>query len=275
MNRCAWLIGAVLVGSTVLSAAAQTATPPIASSAPAASTPEAARTECTPADDLPFLEAEEFVRLNGVVFFPWDELAADALGPQVGEVTTVYCDDAALSEPCLGTDPDGAATYLPRGTTLYAVRGYATTFRLAVRRGEEIVLYEAWCSDWAKVGADLFDIYGRVERVTTHSTEVVFAPEVVINDRATVEALVGMLLAGRIVDGRPGGIPAGTLPVTLHLDDGTTTGLGVAPDGRALVPWGWIEMSPAFRQTLERAVAEQGPAAATSGASASACFHLR
>ena len=90
----------------------------------------------------------DFIRFNGAVYLSTaylDEdiattssspLAPGDLGPVVGEVVTSWVDgnDEVLypNEPCYWDTPDGTAPLLTPGDDIHAVRGYATTFRIAV-----------------------------------------------------------------------------------------------------------------------------------------------
>src|SRR4029450_13685116 len=64
----------------------------------------------------------------------------------------------------LGRDEPGAA-FLPSGTRMYAVRGHATTFRLAAVWKDHIFLYQAWRNPRARVATHLYDIVGKVHKV--------------------------------------------------------------------------------------------------------------
>lgn len=52
---------------------------------------------------------------------------------------------------------DGDAAYLDKGTALYAVKGYRPTFRLAARRDDQLVLFQAAENPRAQRWADLLD----------------------------------------------------------------------------------------------------------------------
>ena len=100
-----------------------------------------------------FSQADEkpvdFIRFNGAVYLSTAYLAEDSppaaatplapkdLGPVVGQVVTNWIDgnDEILypNEPCYWDSPDGTAPRLAPGDDIHAVRGYATTFRLAAR----------------------------------------------------------------------------------------------------------------------------------------------
>jgi hypothetical protein len=164
--------------------------------------------------------------------------------------------------------PDGTAQLLPLGTPIFAVRGYATGFRLAIRQDEGIVLYEAVCSDWARVGADLLDIYGRVTRIDVTRTEVrdgVDQPKEVatIRDPGVVDEVVDLLLAAPIGPNPSYGQVAPPVHywygVTFVLDDGTTTWVSFQRHARTGVGLqrGGISVPPEFGAILDRALQQQ------------------
>src|SRR5262249_32758500 len=125
------------------------------------------------------------------------------------------------NEPCTWGSPDGTAPRLAPGDDIYAVRGYATTFRLAARQGESIVTYQVWCNRRAKAGADLFDVHGRVQRIKVTGDTSEKSGWAVIGDPKTVNALIDMVLDGSIIPPED----VSTAPVThqmiIYLDDGT------------------------------------------------------
>ena len=213
-------------------------------------------------------ESVDFIRFNGAVYLSSvyfagtgatgrsRPLAAERLGPVVGRVLTNQIDRNAEvtypNEPCSWGSLDGTAPRLAVGDEIYAVRGYTTMFRLAAHHDGEIVLYQVWCSDWAKVGADLFDIRARVERISVTGDLSESSRWATIEERSLVDALVDMLLAGRVHAEEL----ASTAPVRhqliFHLDDGTAFRASVAA-GELLWGLGAVEVPAAFDEELARA----------------------
>jgi len=108
----------------------------------------------------------DFVTFDGIDYIRWMEdpgrpLARGNLGP---EFAAVAC---SLGEDVRGCPYglDAAAAFMPAGTRMFAVRGYATEFRLAAVWRDRIFLYQAWRNPRARVGADLYDIVGKVRAV--------------------------------------------------------------------------------------------------------------
>ncbi|MDF2760906.1 MAG: hypothetical protein K0S99_3541, partial [Thermomicrobiales bacterium] len=181
-------------------------------------------------------EPVDFIRFNDAVYLSAAYFAEDGppvadtplgpedLGPVVGEVVTNWIDgnDEILypNEPCYWDNPDGTAPRLAPGDDIHAVRGYATTFRLAARHEGELVSYQVWCNDEAEVGADLFDIYDRVDRISVTADLSESSGFAVIDDRSTIGRLVGMLLEGRVIPEELSSMAPVTHQLIFHLDDG-------------------------------------------------------
>jgi len=174
----------------------------------------------------------------------------------VGQVVTNWVDenDEILYpyEPCYWDTSDGTAPRLAPGDDIYAVRGYATTFRLAARHEGELVSYQIWCNDEAQVGADLFDIYDRVNRISVTADLSESSGFAVIEDRATVARLVDMLLEGRVITEELSSMAPVTHQLIFHLDDGSTFRASAAP-GELLWGLGGVTVPAAFTETLDRA----------------------
>jgi hypothetical protein len=212
-------------------------------------------------------EPVDFIRFNGSVYLSTayfedsppthvSPLNPEDLGPMVGQVVTNWVDgnDEILypNEPCSWDTPNGTASRLAPGDDIYAVRGYATTFRLAARRAGELVAYQVWCSDAAHVGADLFDIYDRVIRISVTADLSESSGFAIIEDRATVVRLVGMLLEGKVVPEELSSMAPITHQLIIHLDDGTAFRASAAP-GELLWGLGAVEVPAAFTEILDRA----------------------
>jgi hypothetical protein len=213
-------------------------------------------------------EPIDFIRFNGAVYLsiayfaedmppaPVSHLAPEDLGPAVGRVVTNWIDGNNQilypNEPCYWETPDGTAPQLAPGDDIYAVRGYATTFRLAARHEGEFVSYQVWCNDEAEVGADLFDIYDRVDRISV-TADVSEAPGfAVIEDRQTVARLVAMLLEGRVIPEELSSMAPVTHQLIFHLADGSTFRASAAP-GELIWGLGGVNVPAAFTETLDRA----------------------
>src|SRR5215203_4229787 len=213
-------------------------------------------------------EPVDFIRFNGAVYLSTAYLAEDSppasysplapgdLGPVVGEVVTNWIDgnDEILypNEPCYWDTPDGTAPSLALGDDIYAVRGYATTFRVAARHDGDFVAYQVWCNDEAEVGADLFDIYERVTRISVTADLSESSGFAVIDDRATVARLVDMLLEWQVIPEELSSIAPVTHQMIFYLDDGSTFRASAA-SGEFVWGLGAVTVPAAFTETLDRA----------------------
>jgi len=218
-------------------------------------------------------EPIDFIRFNGAVYLsaayfaedippaPVPVLDPEDLGPVVGQVVTNWIDESDEilypNEPCYWDIPDGTAPRLAPGDDIYAVRVYATTFRLAARHEDELVSYQVWCNDDAEVGADLFDIYDRVDRISVTADVSESSGFAVIDDPATVARLVGMLLEGQVIPEELSSTAPVTHQLIFHLDDGSTFRASAAP-GELLWGLGAVTVPAEFTETLVRAWAS-GP----------------
>ena len=213
-------------------------------------------------------EPIDFLRFNGAVYLSTVYLAENSsrasdtpigsqnLGPAVGQVVTNWIDgnDTAAypNEPCFWDAPDGTAPLLAPGDTIYAVRGYATTFRLAARHDDGFVSYQVWCNDDAQVGADLFDIYGRVERISVTADVSETRGFALIEDQAIITDLVGMVLEGKVIPEELSSMAPVTHQMIIHLEDGTTFRASAAPE-EFLWGLGAVSVPEAFTEILDRA----------------------
>jgi hypothetical protein len=100
------------------------------------------------------------------------------------------------------------ATFLEVGTSVYAVKGYATSFCLAARR------------DTFRVGADLLGgIDDKVDRIGIYANHEL-RPLGAVRDRRQVERLVRLIMRAPVVREEPAGGEELHV-VTFHLADGT------------------------------------------------------
>jgi hypothetical protein len=199
----------------------------------------------------------DFVTFDGIDYIRWDDEPGRGLAPAdlAGEFATIACSFGEDRRSCpYGTD--AGAAFMPAGTRMYAVRGYATEFRLAAVWKEHIFLYQAWRSPRAKVGADLFDLAGKVRAVEIEASgdddEIV--RQTMITASAAVDEIVHMILGARVQ--RPLGHTARETRywLTFWLLDGTTLGRPYYPESGEMM--GGVVFGPEFTQLLERHLKE-------------------
>jgi len=170
----------------------------------------------------------DYVTFDGIDYIHWAEepgrtLARGDLGL---EFATVECSFAEDLRGC-PYGVDAAAAFLPSGTRMYAVRGHATSFRLAAAWKDRIFLYQAWRNPRAKVGGDLYEIAGKVRAIHVQRGE---PPAAAATNPATiesprdVEALVDMIVQGTARKPRAHEVGEPRYWLTLWLTDGTTLG---------------------------------------------------
>jgi hypothetical protein len=201
----------------------------------------------------------DFVTFDGIDYIRWiDEPGRELTRADLGvEFGTVGCSIGEDSRTC-SYGVDAGAAFMPAGTRVYAVRGYATEFRLAAAWRDRLFLYQAWRNPRAKVGGDLFDIAGRVRAIDVQrrtgpratGEESGAAP---VSSARDVEALIGMILHGTMRRPTPHATGEPQYWLTIWLADGTTLGRPYYADTGELM--GGLAVPPEFRLILERYLA--------------------
>jgi hypothetical protein len=196
----------------------------------------------------------DFVSFDGVDYIRFAEEPGRSLTrADLGvEFATVECSIGEDARGCpYGTD--AAAAFMPTGTRLYEVRGFRTEFRLAAVWKDRIFLYQAWRSVRAKVGADLFDVAGKVRAIDVQRgepmSEVARRPTA-ISSSADAQALIRMILHGAVRKPSAHTVGEPRYWLTLWLTDGTTLGRAYYPESGELM--GGIVVPAGFAQILEK-----------------------
>jgi len=219
-----------------------------------AAAPGAART-ATPAPSRtvpPSIDWVVFVRFGGVMYFAAYTHAGRAIaeGDLGARFDTVrFKLDGNVQDPGYQAK-DGDAAYLDAGTPVYAVKGYATTFRLAAHYYDALELYEADTNPAARTGADLLDLAGKVRAIA------IFADDektqlAAITDAGRVADLVALVLRAPVDQAAapPDGM---RYALEFQLTDGTATVRMYRPSAD------WLQVGirpPAeFRAAIEQAL---------------------
>jgi hypothetical protein len=169
----------------------------------------------------------DFITFDGVHYLRWAEEPGRALtrGDLGIEFATVECSYGEDRVGC-AFGRDAAAAFMPAGTRVYAVRGYRTEFRLAAVVNDRVFLYQVWRNPRAKVGGDLFDVAGKVRAIDVQRGEpspanAIKPARIAAKD---AEALVDMMLRGRLRPPRAYTFGEPRYWLTIWLADGTTLG---------------------------------------------------
>jgi hypothetical protein len=199
----------------------------------------------------------DYVTFDGIDYIRWPEepgraLTPGDLGPEFAVVECSFGEDARGCPYGL----DAAAAFMPAGTPIYAVRGHATSFRLAAVWNGRIFLYQAWRNARAKVGGNLYDIVGKIRAVDVQRGELTPAVErrpTTITAPRDVETLVDMIVRGTVRRPQPHPVAEPRYWLTLWLTDGTTLGRAYFAETSELM--GGLALPPEFRTLLEHHLA--------------------
>ena len=133
--------------------------------------------------DVTWCPHTDVLKLGNVLYArrDWNEdkryLEREWVGPTVARVES----QDTTATGCRVDLTDRTSSTIPVGAKIQELKGYATTFRVAVRMPDKHrYLYEAIWSENAKTGADLLDIRGRV-------VEIEYARNSFCNDRGCVD----------------------------------------------------------------------------------------
>ncbi len=197
----------------------------------------------------------DYVTFDGIDYLRWTTeepgraLTRDDLGP---EFAVVECSFGEDTRSC-SYGVDASAAFLPSGTRVYAVRGYPTNFRLAAIWKDRIFLYQAWRNPRAKVGADLYDVVGKVRAIDVQRGEPPQAgatrPAAITAPR-DVTTLVEMIATGAVRAPQVHTVAEPRYLVTLWLADGTTLGRVYFRETSELM--GGVAVPADFARILER-----------------------
>lgn len=136
------------------------------------------------------------------------------------------------------------------GQQVYSIKGYQASFRLAVRTSNGVFFYEVGENPRARIGADLFDIEGKVQSLTVGPIDNPDSPTKTIRDPATIQKLVGEILAAPVI---PNCSFRGKEEALLfHMKDGSLVELNYRPAGPGLQT-GWpqcVQLPPDFATSL-------------------------
>ena len=163
-----------------------------------------------------------FIYLNDIMYVGYrngPEIDKSLLGEKVAQVDfMVNCHADVDYERS-----SGDAAFLPIGTPIYALKNYATTFRLAAMQDGHLMLFEVQDNPHVQTGEDLLDIRGKVVEITVHHMDGLQRQIGRINNLMEVQQLVALVLDAPI---NPQLAQKGSLApryrVRFHMNDGLT-----------------------------------------------------
>lgn len=211
----------------------------------------------TPSNCTAIIDYVDFVRHDGMLYSASSSsLGRPITGGDLGAERFRVKNTLSLTtcDPHYGP-VDGDAAFVPAGEPVFAVKGYAPTFRLAARHDGQLVLYEADTNPAARRGADLMDIEGKVKSIALLDQKTGRTPVSRLTDRSRVDDLVRIIAGASIDPSYPS--PQSTGPVdyvqlAFELDDGTATVR--AYDRIRGVIWRGIQVGPAFLAAVDELV---------------------
>jgi hypothetical protein len=200
----------------------------------------------------------DYITFDGIDYVRWQEDPGRALTREdlALEFAAIECSFGEDLRNC-PYGMDASAAYLPAGTRIYAVRGHATSFRLAAVSQDRVYLYQAWRNARAKTGGDLWAIAGKVRAIDVQRGEPVPGASRAsrsITAAADVEALVQMVVRAPMRRPRAQAFGDTRYWLTFWLTDGTVLERPCYPDGGELM--GGVVVPPDFRRILERYLGE-------------------
>jgi len=130
---------------------------------------------------------------------------------------------------------NGDAAFLEPGTKVYKLKNYKPEFRLAVKDGEKLKIYEAYHNTRAKTGGELLDIDGKVSWIGINSDEDGITEFGSIKDDLEVLDLVNMVMQADIYNEYQGGNGRRYFLV-FYMKDGTSVRRAYYMDSNYLSP---------------------------------------
>jgi hypothetical protein len=116
------------------------------------------------------LDYADFLRFGGITYYAGDS-NLDGRGPRRSDLGPVF---AVVRRNPPSDDlnyrmADGDAAFVAPSAPIYIVKGYRPAFRLAASHGGRLWFYEAREVPGARIGADVFDLAGKVRYIGVNS----------------------------------------------------------------------------------------------------------
>jgi hypothetical protein len=158
------------------------------------------------------------------------------LNPSQGELA--HAPSASELGPVVGTAGNGPqnvqydCNLLNPGEQVYSIKGYQASFRLAVRTSNGVFFYDVGENPRARTGADLFDLAGKVQSLAVGPIDNPDSPTKIIRDPATIQKLIGEILAAPVIPNCSSG--GNEEALLFHMKDGGLVELSYWPAGHGL-----------------------------------------
>jgi hypothetical protein len=210
---------------------------------------------CAPSPPSPTTQIDwvNFVQFGGITYLAnalhvGRSLQTSDLGPEFAKVR--FRLEGNVHDPGYRTK-DGDAAILAAGTSVYMVKGYAPTFRLAAHSNTGLLLFEADTNPKAKTGADLLDLAQKVRYIGVNSEQDGTTELASIKDPQQVTRLVTMVLEAP-VDQTSVSQGGTRYFLAFHLTDGTAVTRAYWLNSGELARG--ILLPRAFRTAIEQAL---------------------
>lgn len=160
----------------------------------------------------------DFVKLNDIQYLRNNySINANDLGSQIGEVK--FRLSGNINDPNYNAK-NGDAAFLEKGSPIYTVNDYKSSFRIAARSSNHIIVYQVFSNPNAKIGADIADIFNKVEYIgindETNDKEIV-----AIRDVTKIHEMVDLLLNAPVNHSSRSERTGKRYFISFHLKDGS------------------------------------------------------
>lgn len=141
------------------------------------------------------IDLVNFVKLDGIQYMCTNYLIdIDRLGSQISEVKFKISDN--VNNPNYVVK-NGDAAYLEKGTPIYNIKGYKSSFRIAIKSANEIIVYQVFDNPSAKIGSDIVDIFNKVDYIEINN-ETYDEEIAAITDANKINEIVDMVLTAPV-----------------------------------------------------------------------------
>jgi hypothetical protein len=154
------------------------------------------------------------------------------------QIELTYAPSSGQLDHVVGTGGSGSQNVqydcglLSPGEQVYNIKGYQTSFRLAIRTTDGVFFFDVSNNPLARTGADLFDLENKVQSLAVAPIDNPGSETKRISDPATVQKLMGEVLAAPVVSSCP--FAGNEKALLFHLKDGGLLELMYWPTGQGL-----------------------------------------